>query len=182
MSGGIAWFEGKLSDACQSIDYGLTASASDNQAGPRFLRITDIVSGSINWKTVPFVEASESATEKYKLRDGDIVLARTGASTGASAYVSSPPDAVFASYLVRLKIKPDFDSRFIAYYMQSEAFKEGLNKYLAIPVAASLHLGVASNSHLLDQSHRFIPKFVQKRPHFRVLAHSLPPSPERWTQ
>ena len=40
--------------------------------------------------------------------------ARAGASTGASAYVKTPPTAVFASYLVRLKARAGFDPRFLA--------------------------------------------------------------------
>ncbi|CUQ67826.1 restriction endonuclease subunit S [Candidatus Nitrospira inopinata] len=119
---GGEWIECTLADACGSIDYGLTASASDHEAGPRFLRITDIVSGHINWKAVPHVAADHEATEKYRLHHGDVVLARTGASTGASAYVQNPPPAVFASYLVRLKARPEFDSRFLAYYLKSEDF------------------------------------------------------------
>jgi len=119
---GDEWIECKLADACSSIDYGLTAPAVDNAVGPRFLRITDIVSGSIDWKTVPHVVADQETTEKYRLDCGDIVIARTGASTGASAYVKEPPSAVFASYLVRLKIKAEFDSRLISYYLKSNTF------------------------------------------------------------
>ena len=116
------WIECALADACSSIDYGLTASAVDYDAGPRFLRITDIVSGHIDWNTVPHVAADEEATAKYRLHDGDIVLARTGASTGASAYIKNPPPAVFASYLIRLQVKPKFDPRFVAYYLRSDNF------------------------------------------------------------
>ena len=81
------WIECSLSDACQSIDYGYTASAAAKPNGPRFLRITDIVSGHIAWNAVPHVTADKDTTDKYRLADGDIVLARTGASTGASAYI-----------------------------------------------------------------------------------------------
>ena len=116
------WLECRLADACGSIDYGLTASATDIDTGPRFLRITDIVGGSIDWNSVPHVVADPAASAKYRLDDGDIVIARTGASTGASAYVKNPPAAVFASYLVRLKAKEEFDSRFLAYYLKSDAF------------------------------------------------------------
>jgi type I restriction enzyme, S subunit len=98
------------------------ASASDHEAGPKFLRITDIVSGHIDWNAVPHVPADPETTAKYRLHDGDVVLARTGASTGASAYVKNPPLAVFASYLVRLQAKPEFDPRFLAYYLRSEDF------------------------------------------------------------
>jgi type I restriction enzyme S subunit len=116
------WIECKLADACRSIDYGLTAAAADGDVGPRFLRITDIVSGYIDWNSVPHVVAEEAMAAKYQLHDGDIVLARTGASTGASSYVKGPPPAVFASYLVRLQARPEFDPRFLAYYLKSDAF------------------------------------------------------------
>ena len=119
---GGEWLKCTLADACSSIDYGLTASAADHQNGPYFLRITDIVSGHIDWNTVPHVDADEATLAKYRLHDGDIVLARTGASTGASAYVKKPPSAVFASYLVRLQSKPNFDSRFLSYYLRSDNF------------------------------------------------------------
>ena len=117
-----SWIECKLADVCQSIDYGHTASANKNMVGPYFLRITDIVSGYIDWKNVPFVQVGEKTLSKYRLENGDIVIARTGASTGTSIYISTPPKAVFASYLVRLKIQEKFDSRFIAYYLKSDNF------------------------------------------------------------
>ena len=117
------WIHCALADACDAIDYGLTASASKRPGGPRFLRITDIVSGPIDWNSVPYVEVADDTCEKYRLQDGDIVVAHTGASTGASAYIKNPPRAVFASGLVRLRVKPDFDPRFIAYFLKSEEFR-----------------------------------------------------------
>src|SRR3990172_5649231 len=118
----VDWMECTLADACRAIHYGLTAAAADDQEGTKFLRITDIVSGHIDWASVPHVTVDEETARKYQLYDGDIVLARTGASTGASAYVKSPPSAVFASYLVRLQAKPEFDPRFLVYYLRSEDF------------------------------------------------------------
>ena len=118
------WLDGTLADACSAIDYGLTASASNQASGLRFLRISDIVSGQIDWSTVPYVAVDDITAEKYGLHDGDVVLARTGASTGVSAYVKNPPHAVFASYLVRLRARPGFDGRFLAYYLKSDQFQQ----------------------------------------------------------
>ena len=97
------WVHCTLADACSAINYGLTASASNDFVGPKFLRITDIVSGQLDWNTVPHVAADDEIMVKYRLYDGDIVIARPGASTGMSTYVKNPPRAVFASYLVRLQ-------------------------------------------------------------------------------
>lgn len=117
------WRVGKLADVCESIDYGFTASAIDHPIGPKFLRITDIVQSALNWREVPYVQASESDANKFKLYDGDIVIARTGATTGESRFIRNPPNAVFASYLVRLRINRKNDARFISYWLKSPAFR-----------------------------------------------------------
>ena len=70
------WIQCTVAEACASINYGLTASASSRSDGPKFLRITDIVSGQIDWNTVPHVEADDDTAAKYRLHDGDIVIAR----------------------------------------------------------------------------------------------------------
>lgn len=119
---GGEWKEIKLSDLCDSIDYGYTASAAKDPVGPKFLRITDIVSGYIDWNSVPFCEIDEKNLNKYMLADGDIVIARTGANTGSSMYVQNPSEAIFASYLVRLSISRSISSRFVSYYLKSPKF------------------------------------------------------------
>lgn len=95
-----------LSSISRSIDYGLTASASETASGPKFLRITDIQDGSVDWSNVPRCIASEREAKSNALHVGDIVFARTGATTGKSFLISEVPEAaVFASYLIR--VKPD---------------------------------------------------------------------------
>jgi type I restriction enzyme S subunit len=119
------WSIGVLADLCDSVDYGYTASAAnDPSVGPKFLRITDIRQDGLRWDDVPHVEIPADKFEKYSLRAGDIVVARTGAFTGANAYVVPPVPAVFASYLVRLKAGPRLDSRFAYYFMQSGAYRD----------------------------------------------------------
>jgi type I restriction enzyme, S subunit len=113
-----------LRDVCERVDYGLTASATAVDTGTRFLRITDIVSPRLSWDDVPFVDVSPAARERYRLRAGDIVIARTGSTTGQSRWLGSvPTDAVFASYLVRLRVRAEHDSRFIGYALQAPAFR-----------------------------------------------------------
>lgn len=113
----------RLAHYCWSIDYGYTASACEEPVGPRFLRISDIVAGPPQWEQVPYCQADETVAAKFKLNDGDIVVARTGATTGVSAHISDPPPAVFASYLVRLVVdKTVADARFTSYYLKGPQF------------------------------------------------------------
>lgn len=115
-----------LKDYCEQIQYGYTQSASLEEIGPKFLRITDIQNKPINWETVPFCKISYSDLNKYLLSTGDIVIARTGASTGTSAIFDSSkmPKSVFASYLIRLKLTKTFDPWFVYYFLQSRFYGE----------------------------------------------------------
>jgi type I restriction enzyme S subunit len=99
------WQETNLGEICSDISYGYTASAKQDGIGPKFLRITDIVPDRINWQTVPFCEADTPTIEKYKLKNGDIVIARTGATTGYNKIIKNiSHDAVYASYLIRYQL------------------------------------------------------------------------------
>ena len=106
------WKEKNLAEICSSITYGYTASASDEPIGPKFLRITDIVPERINWSTVPYCPISEKDHAKYQLQIGDIVIARTGATTGFNKVIKDEVDAVYASYLIRYQIDPAYANPF----------------------------------------------------------------------
>ena len=112
-----------LNQICNT-QYGYTASADDFEVGPKYLRITDIASGPINWESVPYCKISESDYPKYKLNTGDIVIARTGNTTGYAKLIRNNNNAVFASYLVRIKIKSDLaDSNYIGRLIESNIYK-----------------------------------------------------------
>lgn len=126
------WQVMKLGDLCKSIDYGLTASATEKNTGTKFLRITDIKSGYCDDSSVPFVELSDDERRKYLLHAGDIVIARTGATTGISAWLKNPQNTVFASYLVRFAVKDgEHNSRFIGYLLKTDIFQRYIYSVLA---------------------------------------------------
>lgn len=115
-----------LAEICSDVSYGYTESASNEPVGPKFLRITDIQGGTFDWNNVPFCPASDENVKKYQLAVGDIVVARTGNSTGENAQVTTvPPPAVFASYLIRFR--PDcsrVNPFFVGYQLRSERFRQ----------------------------------------------------------
>ncbi|MFH1713371.1 MAG: restriction endonuclease subunit S [Candidatus Jacksonbacteria bacterium] len=120
----------KLKEICEKVDYGFTASASKINIGPKFLRITDIAHSSIDWDSVPYCEISETEKGKYLLTDGDIVVARTGATTGYAKCLKDLPEAVFASYLVRFRINEENNNRFIGHVIESQDYKDFIKKNL----------------------------------------------------
>ena len=114
------------------INYGYTDSAKSAGVGPKFLRITDIQKGAVNWDSVPYCEISKQEEERQVLESGDIVFARTGATTGKSFLLVDPPRSVCASYLIRLRVnKSRLNPDFLYLYFQSGRYwkdvREGMS-------------------------------------------------------
>ncbi len=118
------WTLEEIRDRTSNIQYGLTRSASWEENGPKFLRITDIQGGRVSWNSVPYVSLSQEELAQYRLIDGDIVVARTGASTGENLYLTEPTHSVFASYLVRFQFNEPEIGRLVGCFMRSPRYFE----------------------------------------------------------
>lgn len=117
------WRWVRLREICERLDYGFTASADFTLTEPRFLRITDIQDGNVDWNSVPGCKISPQDLEDNKLVHGDIVFARTGGTTGKSYLIKDPPIAVFASYLIRLRLRREaVDTDYVYGFFQSDGY------------------------------------------------------------
>lgn len=117
----VGWQWCRLGDVTKN-QYGYTAKALKNDTLPKMLRITDIQDGAVNWCEVPNCEIDDEQKKKYLLQDNDIVIARTGATTGKSYIVSNPINSVFASYLIRLQLAKPINVRYLYYFLQSDLY------------------------------------------------------------
>jgi type I restriction enzyme, S subunit len=116
--------EASLSEVAKLIQYGYTAKSSVLNAGPKYLRITDIQNDHVEWTQVPRVTIGPSDRKRYLLRAGDIVFARSGATVGKSFLIRDDPgDAVFASYLIRVRCNSELlDSEYAALFFKSKDY------------------------------------------------------------
>jgi type I restriction enzyme S subunit len=118
-----------LGDFAKSLEYGVTAAATLEPVGPKFLRITDIQDGAVNWDTVPWCECDARSVGDSRLRAGDIVFARTGATTGKSFLIRDcPPDTVFASYLIRVRVGNEADPRYVSHFFKTRDYWAQITK------------------------------------------------------
>lgn len=103
--------------------YGYTEKAHWEKIGPKFLRITDIQDNKVDWDEVPWCPIDEDGMKQYAVEIGDIMIARTGATTGKSYLICDNVEAVFASFLIRLKVvNKNLDYNYLYGYMQSEDY------------------------------------------------------------
>ena len=95
-------------------EYGLNAPACEYEAGlPKYLRITDIDEDGKYIDNGAYVKHIDS--EKYVLRKGDLLFARTGASVGKN-YLYDPSDGklVFAGFLIKYHTKKGYNPYIVA--------------------------------------------------------------------
>lgn len=112
-----------VGELATAIQYGYTAKSNRAISGPKYLRITDIQDDTVDWPQVPSCEIDKEDIAKYRLKAGDLVFARTGATVGKSYLIRlGVPLSVFASYLIRIRFGPEVDSRYVSYFFSSPSY------------------------------------------------------------
>lgn len=123
-----AWTAEHFDDVATGFEYGLNAAAVDFDGVHKYIRITDIDDTSHKFIGSPVVSPAGEIDEKYRVRPNDILLARTGASTGKSyLYDSSDGELYFAGFLIRASVKPEYDARFVFYSTCTPPYRRWVN-------------------------------------------------------
>ena len=110
------WEQRKLGELSSSFEYGLNAAAKKYDGKNKYIRITDIDDDNREFKqeNITSPDTDLSFAENYKLSEGDILFARTGASVGKSyIYKASDGLVYYAGFLIRARIKPEYNSEFV---------------------------------------------------------------------
>lgn len=106
------WEEKRLGDICSNVAYGMNASAVEFDGVNKYLRITDIDENSREFLQTGLTSPGNELEDKYLLREGDLLFARTGASVGKSyLYKKADGKVYFAGFLIRFRIEqgvPEF--------------------------------------------------------------------------
>ena len=98
----------------QPLDYGMNAAAITYDGENKYIRITDIDEQSSQYISDSPVSPAGQLLDKYIVEENDILFARTGASTGKTyLYKKKDGKLYFAGFLIRAKIKTEYNSTFI---------------------------------------------------------------------
>ena len=115
----------------KSAMYGIPASAEEYDLNKiRYLRISDISDDGVllndDMKSV-----SSEGVEKYILKEGDIVFARTGNSTGRAYYHESKNgDLAYAGFLIKFSLdNKKVNPKYLRYYTVSNQYREWVENF-----------------------------------------------------
>ena len=108
------WEEVSLSEVADGFEYGMNAAATSYDGEHKYIRITDIDDDSHTYIDRDPVSPSGVLEEKYRVREDDILFARTGASVGKSyLYQKTDGDLFFAGFLIRIHVKEGVESEYV---------------------------------------------------------------------
>ena len=95
----------KFGEIATGFDYGMNAAAKPYDGQNKYIRITDIDEASSTYNNSSIVSPDGILSENYVVNEGDILLARTGASTGKSyLYRKSDGKLYYAGFLIRANV------------------------------------------------------------------------------
>ena len=135
------WEQRKLGELSRSFEYGLNAAAKEYDGQNKYLRITDIDDTSRQFVSADITspDANLAEADNYRLSDGDVLFARTGASVGKTyLYKKSDGLVYFAGFLIRAKIKESVSAGFIFQNTLTRSYE----RYIAITSQRSGQPGV----------------------------------------
>ncbi|HBL2149138.1 TPA: restriction endonuclease subunit S [Enterococcus faecium] len=135
------WEQRKLGELAESFEYGLNASAKKFDGSNKYIRITDIddISHKFNQSGVTSPDIDFASADNYKLKKGDILFARTGASVGKTyMYRESDGLVYYAGFLIRARIKSKISSEFVF----QTTFTDSYNRFIKITSQRSGQPGV----------------------------------------
>lgn len=135
------WEQRKFGDIASSFEYGLNVAAKEYDGENKYIRITDIDDNTHEFLTDSLTSPDIDLTgaDNYKLIEGDILFARTGASVGKSyIYRNSDGLVYYAGFLIRARIKEECDAEFVFQNTLTDRY----NKYIAVTSQRSGQPGV----------------------------------------
>lgn len=124
------WKNVRLKDCLREpLKYGANASGIEyDNSLPRYIRITDIDEAG-NLHDDDLLSLSYENAEDYLLKNGDILLARSGATVGKSfLYEDKFGIAAYAGYLIKASLKKNYSPKYLYYYTQSIEYDNWTNR------------------------------------------------------
>ena len=106
------------------LQYGTSVRCTEEPLGFPVLRIPNIEPARVNACNLKYCHLSEAEAKPYLLEHGDLLFIRTNGVLErlgtCAAYNGENERALFASYLIRARLKDGIDPRYVAYFYSSQ--------------------------------------------------------------
>ena len=151
------WIQLTFNEISKEFSYGTGSAATKYDGENKYLRITDIDDETRMFKPKPLTSPNCIIEDKYKLKEDDIVFARTGASVGKSyLYNNCDGNLIYAGFLIKMSVN-SADSSFIFY----ETLREKYYKWVSVCSVRSGQPGL--NAEELKSYKLYLPNLIEQK-------------------
>ena len=134
-----SWEVSNLGSVRNRLQYGTSVKCTYNSSKYPVVRIPNIEPQKVNLDDLKYCELSDEQAERFRLEKGDLLFIRTNGvldRLGSCAiYSGEPANALFASYLIRARLKQDHIMPEFASYFLSSDFGTALVSGRATPAS-----------------------------------------------
>jgi len=127
------WSLVSAGDLFAQLDYGTSEKCSETPSASALpvLRIPNIANGEISFEKLKYATLQEAEARKLRLCDGDLLFVRTNGNPdfiGRCAVFEAEAPTLFASYLIRGRLRPDceYRSRFLRDVVSAPSYRSRL--------------------------------------------------------
>lgn len=117
------WEVVNFSDVREWLQYGTSVHCTLQEKRYPVLRIPNVEPRRVNASDLKYCDLSDKEASKYVLQNGDLLFIRTNGVLerlgSCAVYQGQPEKALFASYLIRARLKKNIDPRYVAYFYAS---------------------------------------------------------------
>ncbi|WP_141206948.1 restriction endonuclease subunit S [Streptomyces griseorubiginosus] len=118
-----SWDLVEFSQLRESLRYGTSNRCTVTRATYPVLRIPNIMSARIDASDLKYCDLPEEEAARYELQEGDLIFIRTNGVIErlglCAVFRGEPARALFASYLIRARLKEGINSDYVAYFFGS---------------------------------------------------------------
>lgn len=181
-----------INEIKEEIRYGTSEDLDYVESGVPFLRLVELNEMfSFDLNEIKYIRESDAQKLKpFIVKEGDLLVSRTG-TVGCAVYINKVlSNSVFGSYFIRVRLKQDFNPLYVSFFLnsiygklQSERKKTGaVQTNLTIPAILSLKIALPSRERqdeickeylkgialrkeakeLLEKAKREIEEFIEK--------------------
>lgn len=133
-----SWSVIRLGDVVTKLNYGTSTRCTPHGPGRPVLRIPNVVRDRVDTTELKCAEVSAAEADRLALEGGDLLFVRTNGSRAyigrCAVYRNDPPGALFASYLIRMRVER---SRVLPEFVQAYLSECGREQLVAAASAAS---------------------------------------------
>lgn len=119
-----SWIVTPLKNLSEGFQYGTSAKSQKSGKVP-VIRMGNIQNGKIDWTDLVYTSNIDEI-KKFHLKQGDVLFNRTNSPelVGKTGIYRGEQPAIFAGYLIRIKNKPELNSDFLNYCLNTSFARE----------------------------------------------------------